>query len=247
MRDVRIGKTADPHFRAKPVEIVVGTGTDQVSYFVHDQQLRQHSAFFATAMEDGSGLMEGEVRKVELPKDEAVVFGDYVHWLCNSTIFYIRGAEGPDWQPLIKLYILAQKLLDGHCQDGIIDALIQSSCEVGSDGSNWYPFTMNVDLVHKHTSVGSPLRRLMVGNRVYLGRATRIDTITPHNNNLDFAVDLLTAFLTKRERSGDDWKIEGHCGGLETGIYHAHGKDEPCSGEVTVVGGYVVGGGGSLE
>ncbi|EMC90829.1 hypothetical protein BAUCODRAFT_333970 [Baudoinia panamericana UAMH 10762] len=158
----------------EPVKILIGP--KPVTLYVHEKVLVKHSAFFKTALK--KQWREGQTRQVKLPDTNPKAFHRYVHWLYNSTITCKHANLGLIYSRLIRLYILAEKLLDQECQDRVIDAIVSVMRQKFDDPADpeaaraqEFPGNSLVNLVYRETPKGSPLRRLMLDAHLFCGNA----------------------------------------------------------------------------
>ncbi|KAF2868938.1 hypothetical protein BDV95DRAFT_577969 [Massariosphaeria phaeospora] len=106
-----------------------------VEFCVHENLICTRSAFFRKAM--NGTWKESEEKYVELPEDEPDIFRLYVELLYSARLTTKTLAY--EVISLCKLYVLAEKLQDSLSKNLIIDALVATTRELGSDGKHSYP------------------------------------------------------------------------------------------------------------
>lgn len=83
--------------------------------------------------------LESTQRTIQLPEDEAEIFGIYVHWLYYGTLPVCCNDSGlpenQEYLKLVKAYTLGDKLMDTKFQNAAIDAIIEKSISAASDGN----------------------------------------------------------------------------------------------------------------
>lgn len=79
-----------------------------------------------------------------------------------------------EYLKLIKAYTLGNKLMDTGFQNAAIDAIVEKSHSVASDGKRYYPVAEVVKFAYndKNTHASAPIRRLLVDMHVSVGSGT---------------------------------------------------------------------------
>lgn len=116
--------------------------------------------FFDLALQEP--WKEGQDRTIPLPDGDPTIFRLYAGWLYTGNIF--SKSEGSttarDYDTLIGLYILGEKLLDRKSKDRVIDAMLATAEEANKAGGQIripdYP------RIYKSTPTTSPIHTLMV-------------------------------------------------------------------------------------
>lgn len=123
--------------------------------------------------------MEGQIGTVHLPDVNPDTFGHWLDHIYEGTLPYdldsisaYKGADGkPTWDPyadLIRVYILADRLVDPKCKNKIISAMWHLTRTMDKDSCHWAPDLFNIKLAYEHTPEESSIRRLLVD--CYLSR-----------------------------------------------------------------------------
>ena len=206
-----------------PITVVVGPSESR--FFVHSTVLEKSSEFFRAALKPQ--WIEGQ-HDVKLPEDDPCAFKIYAKWLYTGNM----GNMGKlDYPSLVRMYVLAEKLIDPTFQDLFINAIVARSRKGDKDGMVWVPGPACSSFAYQHTMPESPVRRLMVSFYLVHGGPTRMKD-GPTVFEKDFLFDLATALLDARTHSAhynEDLRQ------ITTGVpcaYHKHAVDKLCKGEV---------------
>ncbi|GLI78894.1 hypothetical protein PoHVEF18_007216 [Penicillium ochrochloron] len=170
--------------------ICVEVGPDKEAFSVHERLIRNSSASFERALKDPRE--QSLVRTARLRKEEPEVFKAYIHWLYRDTI-PIPHHDADDFEfdykndhgnfPLVKAYVLGDRLLDINFQNAVINAIWEQyrNKDFEADFDRWIegnekekkcactPSSVSITYAYINTIESSPLRRLLVDILVYDG------------------------------------------------------------------------------
>lgn len=144
----------------------VAVGPKGVISSVHEKLIRASSPFFNKAL--SGAWQESQERTVQLPEDEPEIFAIYVHWLYYGTVPVVCHEAGDsndadaEYLNLAKAYTLGDKLMDTKFQDATIDAIVEASNIINTNGTSWYPGTEVVQFVYDNTNESASIRTLLV-------------------------------------------------------------------------------------
>jgi hypothetical protein len=144
-------------------------GAQQQGFSVHERLLRASTSFFDKAM--AGDWKESQQRTICLPDEEPRIFSLYAHWLYWGTLPVVgdeTGAPGdPEYVDLVKAYVLGDKILDSKFQDTAIDAIVEKSKSVGTDGVRRYPNGWAIKYAFNNTNESAPIRKLLADMYAY--------------------------------------------------------------------------------
>lgn len=211
----------------------IEVGPEKRSLYVHHGLLIENAEFFRTALKQE--WFEGQQRTVTLREDNYEIVIIYAQWLYTGQFFMsARNAEGqPLYLPLIKSYVLGEKLLDPTFQDLVLNTIAALSREEhGPELTRYFPGDEAYAILYKGTTSSSPARRLMVHMIIGQGDASWVAKGSDRRWDApeELKDDLLAELMEKGDLLEPDDKRYQF---LEKGIpcaYHMHGKGTPCSG-----------------
>jgi len=211
-----------------PVRIIVGDNNDsgpKETFFIDAGALRQGGSFFSTALK--KQWKEGQEGCIELPEEEAWIFGLYAQWLYTGKFFSKSNGEedtANESDTLCKLYALGEVVMDRVFQDRTLDALYASI----SDPENpvYLPGANSVNYICQETPSDSPARRLLL-DLVVRCCSRRADWPAFLDKvNHAFLADVVLAMADNRPITGSNLP-EAYT--RKTGCrYHHHPKDQSC-------------------
>ena len=188
------------------VQICVGQGDEQETFDIHEFLITIRSPFFKEAL--SGKWKEAAERMVKLPEDDPATFKLYVHLLYTCVLAIV-----PDPVPqhynghlehiaLVSLYVLAEKLQDTRTRNSVLEATLQASRLLRSDGKIYDPGLRSIGILYAGTMAGSPMRRLLVD--IYTARAKSQMLNKPGDQwPSDFMRELALSLLDKRQRPED--------------------------------------------
>ncbi|KAK7541428.1 hypothetical protein IWX49DRAFT_323328 [Phyllosticta citricarpa] len=153
----------------KVVPVMVGSGNNKQTFYVHEPLLKMHSPFFRACL--SRNWAEGNKHSIELPEDDPKVvtlflrflYTGQLHIIEHDTLLWSKTTDGSFHRPdiagdfLMHSYIFADKYLADPFRNACILALIERF-----ESSPEYALALrqNADLLYTNLSPASPLRRL---------------------------------------------------------------------------------------
>jgi hypothetical protein len=131
---------------------------DRKKFVIHKNFACHYSPVLKKAFT--GGLAESRTQTMVLEDIEEQVFALFVNWIYTQEVVHEDG-QSPGAKLLIKLWVLAQKLLVPELQNQMIEAI-----EKRRKADNIIHTGM-LEYVYKQTIIGSPLRRLLVDQYAY--------------------------------------------------------------------------------
>ena len=129
---------------------------------VHKSLVCRDSSFFKAACK--GGFREAESNEVKLPDDEPEIFDNFVRWLYTQDIERPSTASGPDWEHLVNIYVLADKLgapKFGNCVMQIIAQEVWLKWDEEEEVEPSLPDAAAVCVAYENTPASSPLRQFL--------------------------------------------------------------------------------------
>ena len=212
---------------------MVKVGSKPVTFDVHENTLRQTSAFFKAALEQ-QRWKEGVSGVIELPSDDELsevdpaVFDAYLQWLYSGKVDYkcditekTRESHNVEFVKLAHMYVLGEKVQDDTFCDAVIDTTIDKIMYHLADGTRWFATTDPVNIIYGGTPTGSPARRFLVDIYVRYGKSDWVE----EERDVDHEVllDLARAFLDSRPQPKRDGIRSSSC------QWHKHAGGEGCN------------------
>ncbi|KAF3005129.1 hypothetical protein E8E13_010297 [Curvularia kusanoi] len=189
------------------VEVIVGTDDLLKRLIVHKQLLIDRSLYFKKAL--SGAWVEAQEQKVRLPEDDPATFQVYVNLLYTDQISLspvdsskdANLAAQEEFEDLIDLYVLAEKLQDVNTKNKAIAALLGSTFEVRSDGLEYLPGIDAIERAYKNTTSESLLRKLIVDLWTEFGASGGV--VRDEEYPSEFLHDMVIGLLEKRDRNDD--------------------------------------------
>jgi hypothetical protein len=169
------------------------------SMIVHTSYLTRNSEFFVSALKEV--WIEGQTRTIELDEETPELMAYYLDWMYTTQLptkgFKLIGTESSKvvtYDLLAKLYVLGERRLDSRLRNAITAEFIRLrlvfhnifECQQSRRASC-------INIIYQGTSVGSPVRRLMVDLSLRSGCSR---CFADSNIDKAFLVDLTRAFFT---------------------------------------------------
>ncbi|KAK3621337.1 hypothetical protein LTR56_022873 [Elasticomyces elasticus] len=204
-------------------------GEEKNEFMLHASIATKHSKFFKAAC--NGGFREAQDKVTHLPEVSPATFRAYVQWIYSGTVVVMdseelrsdyKGDQTSERQMrLMKLYVLADVLLDTLLRNKVIDEYLQCCRSAGGAG----PVT--IGLVYEHTPAGSTMRKLLLDENAYnIRERTSWLEECRDQFNIDFLRDLVIA-ISKGHTKGsaeNPWTSQP-C------RYHEHDDEFPrCNG-----------------
>ncbi|KAF2151889.1 hypothetical protein K461DRAFT_158685 [Myriangium duriaei CBS 260.36] len=108
-------------------------GRSEVQFSVHTAKICKASPFFRAALK--GNWLEAKEQTIRLPEDDAKTFEDFLEWVYSNNIeleFLESSKQSLDIRPLIKLYLLTEKLQVPACNERILDLLVSNVDQIKS-------------------------------------------------------------------------------------------------------------------
>ncbi|QKX55284.1 uncharacterized protein TRUGW13939_02376 [Talaromyces rugulosus] len=172
-------------------------GSKQVVFDVHSSLLSEQSSYFADVL---SKQQHTNRAPIELLNENPNIFHLLANWLYHQRIINTSSPRlEPDWQDLIHLWLLADRVQMRGLQRDVISCLRQKIEPQSSNNNKAVcPLDM-IDYAYKRTSPHSPLRRVIsevwVENARHVKELGRLVTKLPTG----FLEDVCFAFVKKTQ------------------------------------------------
>lgn len=223
--DSRYPMLISSRLAGRAVDVLVGE--EKEIFSVHEKLIRTSSPFFDKAT--SGAWLESAQHTIRLPEDEPEIFSIYVHWLYYGTFPVYCDKPGrpanQEYLKLVKAYTLGDKLMDTVFQNAAIDAIVEKSTSMASDGHKWYPDTEVVEFAYNNTNKSAPIRQLLVDMYVSVGHSEWLDDENPDSVPQPFLFELSSKLLDLRGGARPEIKASN---------YHIHAsvdvKTEPEKG-----------------
>lgn len=205
------------HFR-------VLVGPEKKAFMVHKDVIMQRLPFFKAAVaKRWSGSDEEKV--IELPEDDAEIFGEYLHCVYQDTVT-TKISEAGLPPSLVYLYCLVDKLGDLKACNTVLDFLITASGDKEA-----LPSLTFVTLAFEHTPSGSQLRRLLVDFWLHETPRATLDAEALESAPPAFLCQFMREYRKVKE---EDQEVDvrgtfSHAPGQRGRCYY-HVHDEGCPG-----------------
>jgi hypothetical protein len=188
---------APPLFNFREEDLVtLFVGPDEQKLLVHESCIIRNSDFFKAAMK--KEWIEGQTRTVKLPDEHCMdTFIQYLNFtyhgkLPTEAITLLVGPTfiGDPYIYLAKTYVLGERMLDRSVQHAVIREIIRLTTIKGHESRARFPGSAPITIAYEGTSTGSPIRRLLVDQRVVKGSES-----WSFSENPEFLKDLSKALL----------------------------------------------------
>ncbi|KAF2641195.1 hypothetical protein P280DRAFT_479621 [Massarina eburnea CBS 473.64] len=220
VRDVRVAQSEATNFLQSIIKVVVGLEGQSQTFFVHERLVTDRAPFFEKALH--GQLKESDDKIIELPDDSPTVFFTYLQLLYTSKLPIKAKIGRPDdknlrheYDILVELYVLAEKLQDVDTRNIAIDAMIAKSRSEKS-----LPGMYNVQRIFDDTSEGSPLRQFVIDLYAEIGSEQQL-----HRNcgrpPSDFLYELSRKLLKMPFREVNHHTVDT----CDSSVYHVKSPD----------------------
>ncbi|KAH7137918.1 hypothetical protein B0J11DRAFT_573932 [Dendryphion nanum] len=186
--DTRIPKSDAATYLSTPaISVCVGDEDDgKKTFTVHEGLITARSLFFRNAL--NGNWRESDDKSVPLDDVDPEIFAIYLNSIYHNQlpVFPASGEVdgGGQFETLMKVYVLADKLMDTTTKNTILDAVI---CRVRE---RKIPSPAALTIVYVSTPENDPMRRLVVDVCAQWGS---IDSFANERPPADFMYDLLVA------------------------------------------------------
>lgn len=191
---------ATPTFSLREDELItLFVGPKEHKLVVHESCITRNSDFFKAAMK--KEWTEGQTRSIQLPEETCVdIFVYYLNFAYHgklSTEGIVTKAKtgfiDKPFDVLGNIYVLGERMLDRVVQNAVISEILRLVKIKSKDsGACHYPGQRVITTVYDGTSVGCPLRRLLVDFYVTQGLGT-----WDCSKHSEFLTDLWKALMKK--------------------------------------------------
>ncbi|KAI4927688.1 hypothetical protein J4E85_006200 [Alternaria conjuncta] len=202
--DVKKAMSFDP---SKLVTVIVGKGLHQERFSIHEEIVCARSEFFKRAL--NGKWTESKERIVRLPEDDPKTFGIYTN-LVYTGLVLTDTLEEPktstlicdEYDKLIKLYVLGEKLQDKAAKNSAIQSLLEVTFETDAEGMGYIPRGDTVCYLYQGTYTGSLGRQLITDSwmQVSTDYLSRVKDGLPKDFLVDLAIALLGELPKKKPR-----------------------------------------------
>ncbi|KAK4547893.1 hypothetical protein LTR36_010612 [Oleoguttula mirabilis] len=218
-----------PNLATEQLTIIVGTGADSKSFYVHEDLLQAHSDFFAAALH--KGWKEAEDRIVRLPTERPVHFGLFAHFVYFGKIYSAQmkpegeGREARGTRATAELdmlhacWLMGDRLMAVAFKDAVVDTFIQTCTD-----DRRTPTSMH-EAVYAGTAGPNGLRSLLVDYAVWKWKKGAIAEREVDELWVEFFRDFAIRIceVTEEEREGPAPYHQYDC------RYHEHAAaSKPC-------------------
>ena len=152
-------------------------GPDEQKFIIHESYIARNSDFFRAAMK--KEWIEGQTRIVKLPEETDIeCFVHYLNFayhgkLPTESINTVaeEGFTDAPYDALGKIYVIGERMLDRSARNAIVREIMRLMTTKSPDGTRYYPASTCINAIYDGTSIGSPMRRMIVDMWVVHGSA----------------------------------------------------------------------------
>jgi hypothetical protein len=208
--------------------LVGGAGEQQKRFTLHNDFFIPRSEFFIAARSAAWNKDPLRPTTLDDADDDPEVFANYMRSVYLGNANFLPDSEKAGFQPLIKAYVLADKLGDLMTANMVIDRIISYSDEVFR-----LPSIDEVQLAYSSTASGSPLRALLCDHFIHEAGAKCLDDKKLSEIDRDFFQDIAVRYLSIKRTRGIVKMSVGDAIGKSIStvdaclLYHQHGKSHP--------------------
>ena len=173
-------------------------GPDAEPLVAHKSFIVRNSEFFSAAMK--KVWAEGQKRIIKLPEEDVAIMTSYLtfaygHQLPTSTITAAPsgGFDAGQWQLLVELYLVGDRMLDKHIQNAVIKEILRLSKLPDKRGGVHFMPASVVNMCFDATTEQSPLRWLIIDECFFWNGITR-PPVTGKCISESYAKDQLDAY-----------------------------------------------------
>lgn len=148
------------------VTLLVGPHEEQLA--VHESCITRNSDFFKAAMK--KEWIEGQMRTIMLPEETSVEsFVNYLNFSYHGKLptediktWPAEGLIGHPYSELAKLCVIGERMIDRSVQEAAVREFMRLTKIKSSAGPCQFPGMSCIRHIYDGTTLGSPMRRLMV-------------------------------------------------------------------------------------
>ena len=191
---------ATPTFSLREDELItLFVGPEEHKLVVHESCITRNSDFFKAAMK--KEWTEGQTRSIQLPEETCVeTFVYYLNFAYHGKLpteeIVTKAKTGFIDKPfdvLGNIYVLGERMLDRVIQNAVISEILRLVKIKSKDSGVCHnPGPRMITTVYDGTSVGSPLRRLLID--LYVTKGSGTWDCSKHS---EFLTDLWKALMEK--------------------------------------------------
>lgn len=170
---------AAPTFSLQEDDVVtLLVGPDEQKFVVHESCIARNSDFFKAALK--KEWAEGQTRIVKLPEETcSETFAHYLNFayhekLPTQGITAVAGKENLEvpYDALGKIYVIGERMLDRSIRNAIVREFVRLLTIRSPDGTTmWIPGQTCINPIYDGTSIGYPMRRMMLDIVIAYGHA----------------------------------------------------------------------------
>ncbi|PYI31700.1 hypothetical protein BP00DRAFT_395914 [Aspergillus indologenus CBS 114.80] len=192
----RIRVSTDERSKVTGDVITILVGPKQKAYTVHEELARASSPVIDKALT--ASWVEHCNRTIQFPEDEPATFEIYMHWLYFSTFAVVSYDGSSGYRPLIKAYVLGDKLLDTKFQDAVVDAIVERRYSKDLGCKYTQPSNDTINWLYSHTTSSAPIRQLFVDMLADLRRPPPAATVLGKETSQEFLLQLIAKLYERR-------------------------------------------------
>jgi hypothetical protein len=173
----------------------------------HESYLTKNSEFFQAAMK--KEWAEGQTRVIKLPEEDVAIMTSYLTAIygcqlptSTMTAAPSGGFEANQWQLLVELYLVGERMLDKHIQNAVIKEILRISKLSDKRGGVHFMPTSVVNMCFDATTEQSPLRWLIIDECFFWHSITR-PPVTGERISESYAKDQLDAYYEHAQKGID--------------------------------------------
>ncbi|KAF2122077.1 hypothetical protein BDV96DRAFT_483324 [Lophiotrema nucula] len=159
------------------IRIEVGKGEETKSFNVQENVLSEFTSFFERGLRFPI-WKENQDQVVKLPEDDPKIFELYLHAIYRGELPTLEDDPEIDstteheYETLCKLFVLAEKLVDGKTKNLVIRAIFAATEQRHVDGIIRYPDSNSVTIAFEGTPENCNLRALLSALYVHCANAS---------------------------------------------------------------------------
>jgi hypothetical protein len=208
--------------------LVGSAGELQKRFTLHNDFFIPRSEFFTAARSAAWNKDPLKPTTLDDADDDPEVFANYMRSVYLGNANFLPDSKKAGFKPLIKAYVLADKLGDLMTANMIIDRIISYS-----DDAFTLPNTDEVQLAYSSTTSGSPLRALLCDHFIHEAGAKYLIDKKLSEVDRDFFQDIAVRYLSIKRTDGIEKVSVGDAFGKRVStvdaclLYHQHSKNLP--------------------
>lgn len=158
--------SAVPFHESDTMTLLVGP--DEHRLTVHESFVTRTFDFLKAAMK--KKWAEGQTRTIKLPEETSFpIFVHYLTFAYGGRLPTEEAKKADRYRVLVEIYVLGERMLDKCVQHAVIEEIIRLSMIRSKKMQSQFPSAATITIAYEGTSAGSPIRRLLVDQRVEFG------------------------------------------------------------------------------